>query len=95
MVVQLPKGPCGPKNTVGTHRAETLADRISETGRIRSGGPTGGHLKGGRLKIGFRSEVRTCKWDFALQFALDTSVLLAVSEGIPQGRRRLDREGAV
>ena len=44
--------------------------------------------------MGFRSEVRTCKWDFALQFALDTSILTALP-GIPQGRVRLDREGAV
>ena len=43
----------------------------------------------------FRSEVRSCKWDFALQFALDTSILTALSKGIPQGRRRLDKEGAV
>ena len=52
-------------------------------------------LKGGHLKMGFRSEVRTRKWDFALQFALDTSILTALSKEIPQGRRRLDREGAV
>ena len=60
-----------------------------------SGGPKGGHLKGGHLKMGFRSEVRNCRWDFALQFALDTSILTALSKGIPQGRVRLDREGAV
>ena len=60
-----------------------------------SGGPKGGHLKGGHLKMGFRSEARTRKWDFALQFALDTSLLTPLSKGIPQGRRRLDREGAV
>ena len=46
-------------------------------------------LKGDILK----GEIR--KWDFALQFALDTSILTALSKGIPQGRRRLDREGAV
>ena len=45
--------------------------------------------------MGFRSEVRTCKWDFALQFVLDTLILTALSKGIPQGRVRLDREGAV
>ena len=47
--------------------------------------------------MGFRSEVRTSKWDFALQFALDTSILTALSKGIPQGRRRLEsrQEGAV
>ena len=55
----------------------------------------GGHLKGGHLNMGFRTEVRTWKWDFALQFALDTSILIALSKGIAQARRRLDREGAV
>ena len=35
------------------------------------------------------------KWAFALQFALDTSIITALSTGIPQGRRCLDREGAV
>ena len=39
--------------------------------------------------MGFRSEVRAWKWDFALQFALDTSILTALSKGIPQGRRRV------
>ena len=62
---------------------------------LTSGGPKGGHLKGGHLKMGFCSEVRTWKWDFALQFALDTSILTALFKGIPQGRRHLDREGAV
>ena len=61
---------------------------------LNSGGPKGGQLKGGHLKMGFRSEVRICKWDFALQFALDTSILTALSKRIPQGRRRLEREGA-
>ena len=45
--------------------------------------------------MGFRTEVRTWKWDFALQLALDTSILTALSEEIPQGMRRLDRKGAV
>ena len=45
--------------------------------------------------MGFRTEVRTWKWDFALQFALDTLILTALSKGTPQGRRRLDKEGAV
>ena len=62
---------------------------------IWSGGPKGGHLKGGHLKMGFRSAVRTWKWDFALQFALDTSILTALSKAIPQGKHRLDRKGAV
>ena len=47
------------------------------------------------------------KWDFALQlalengiwlclqFALDTSILTALSKEIPQGRHSLDRQGAV
>ena len=38
----------------------------------------------------FRSEVHTWKWDFALKFALDMSILTALSKAIP--RRRLDRE---
>ena len=41
--------------------------------------------------MGFRSEVRTRKWNFALKFALDTSVLTALSKGIPQGKHRLDK----
>ena len=45
--------------------------------------------------MGFRSEVRTWKWDFALKFALDTSILIALSKEIPQGKHRLDRQGAV
>ena len=45
--------------------------------------------------MGVRTAVRTREWDFALQFALDTSILTALSKGIPQGRRSLDREGAV
>ena len=45
--------------------------------------------------MGFQSKVRTRKWDFALQFALGTSILTALSKAIPQGKRRLDREGAV
>ena len=32
---------------------------------------------------------------FRLKFALDTSILTALSEAIPQGKRRSDREGAV
>ena len=43
-----------------------------------------GHLKGGHLKM-----------DFALMFALDTSILTALSKKIPQGTHRLDRQGAV
>ena len=45
--------------------------------------------------MGFCTEVRTWKWDFALKFALDTSILTALSEAIPQGKHRLDRAGAV
>ena len=33
--------------------------------------------------------------DVVLKFALDTSILTALSKAIPQGKRRLDREGAV
>ena len=44
--------------------------------------------------MGFRSEVLKML-DFALRFALDTSILTVLSKGIPQGRRRLDGEGAV
>ena len=60
-----------------------------------AGGPKGGHLRGGYLRMGFRSAVRTWTWVFALQGAPDTSILTALVKGIPQGRRRLDREGAV
>ena len=35
----------------------------------------GDHLKGGYLKMGFRTEIRTRHMDFALNFALDTSIL--------------------
>ena len=52
----------------------------------------GGHLKGGHLKMGFRTEIRTQHLGFALKFALDTSILAALSKAIPQGKRRLDRE---
>ena len=45
--------------------------------------------------MGFRTEIRTHNVDFALKFALDTSVLTALSKAVPQGKRRLDREGAV
>ena len=43
----------------------------------------------------FLTEVRTWKWDVALQFALDMPILTALSKGIAQGRRPLDREDAV
>ena len=43
----------------------------------------------------FRTEVRTRHVDFALQLALDTSILTALSKGIPQGKHRLDRESTV
>ena len=33
------------------------------------------------------------KWDFAEKFALDTSILTALFEEIPQGKHRLDRQG--
>ena len=32
---------------------------------------------------------------FALKFALDTSILTALSKEIPQGKHRLDGQGAV
>ena len=51
-----------------------------------SGGPKGGHLKEGHLKMFFF---------VSLKFALDMSILTALSKAIPQGKRRLDREGTV
>ena len=60
-----------------------------------SGGPKGGHLRGGHLKMGFRTNIRTRHVDFALKFALDMSILTALSEAIPQRERRPDRESAV
>ena len=59
---------------------------------LPSGGPKAGHLEGEHLKMGFRTETRTWKWDFALQFALDTLILTSLSKGIPQGKHRLDRK---
>ena len=50
--------------------------------RVYSGGPKGGHLKGGHL---------ISKWDFAV----DMSSLTALSKEIPQAKVRLDRESAV
>ena len=47
--------------------------------------------KGGHLKTGFRSEIV----GFALRPALDTSILMALSKAIPQGKRCLERESAV
>ena len=47
---------------------------------MASGGPKGGHLKGGHLKVGFCTEICTRHMDFALNFALDTSVLSALSK---------------
>ena len=41
--------------------------------------------------MGFRTEMRTRQEDFAL----DTSILTALSEEIPQGKRRLGRESPV
>ena len=55
-----------------------------------SGGPKGGHLKGRHLKMGFRTEIRTRHVEFALKFALDTSILIALSKATPQGKCRLD-----
>ena len=52
-------------------------------------------LNGGHLKMGFRTDIRTWHVDFALRFALETSILTALSMAIPQGMRRLDRESAV
>ena len=62
-----------------------------------SGGLKGGHLKGGTSEMGFRTEIRTRHMDFALRFALNTSILTALSKAkaIPKGKRRLDRESAV
>ena len=56
--------------------------------------PKGAHLKGGHLKMKFRSEIRTQHLGFALTFALDTSVLTPLSKTIPEGKRRLDKESA-
>ena len=36
----------------------------------------------GDIKIGFRSEIRTRYTDFAVKFALDTSILTALSKAI-------------
>ena len=43
----------------------------------------------------FRTALRTRHVDFALKFALDTSILIGFSKAILQGKGRLDREGAV
>ena len=45
--------------------------------------------------MGFRTAIRTQHVDSAVKFALNTSILTALSRAIPQGKRRLDREGAV
>ena len=46
--------------------------------------------------MGFRTEIRSRHVVFALQFALDTSILPASPLfPIPQGKRRLDRKSAV
>ena len=74
--------------------AEGIAHKENYTDKC-SGGPKGGHLKGGHLQMEFRSETLTRHADFAVKFALSTSILTALSKGIPQGNRRLDREGAV
>ena len=44
--------------------------------------------------MGFRTEIRTQHVDFALRFALDTSILTALSKAIPQEKRCLDKESA-
>ena len=64
---------------------------------IMSGGPTGGHLKGEHLKMGFRTEIRTRHVDLALKFAqsLYKSIPTVLSEAAPQRKHRLDRESAV
>ena len=48
-----------------------------------SGGSKGGHLKGGHLKMGLRTDIRTRHVDFALKFALDMSILTALSKATP------------
>ena len=45
--------------------------------------------------MGFRTEIRTRHVDFPLKFALDMSILTALSKAIPHGKLRLDRESAV
>ena len=55
-----------------------------------SGGPKGGHLK-----MGFCTEIRTRHVDFALKFALDTSILTALSKAIRQGKHCLNRASAI
>ena len=45
--------------------------------------------------MGFRSEICTGHVDFALKFALDASILTALSKAIPHGERRQDSESAV
>ena len=47
-----------------------------------SGGPKGGNLKGGHSKMGSRTEGRTRHVDFALEVALNTSILVALSKAI-------------
>ena len=42
--------------------------------------------------MGFHNEIRSRHVDLALTFAVDTSILTALSKAIPQGKRRLDRE---
>ena len=63
---------------------------------VNSGGPKGEHLKGGHLKRGFRTEIRTRHMDSALKKSHSARQFsLRLSEAIPQGKRRLDRESAV
>ena len=64
--------------------------RLDNSGCLKEG-----HSREGHLRMGFSSAVRTWTGVFALQCALDTSILTALAKGIPQGRCRLVREGAV
>ena len=41
------------------------------------------------LKMGCRSQIHTQHADFAVKFTLDTSILAALSKGVPQGKRCL------
>ena len=81
------------------HHLPPLRESVSRVSSVDfesiSGGPKGGHLKGEHLKMGFRTELRARRVDFALKVALDMSILTALATAMQQGKRRLDRESAV
>ena len=65
---------------------------VQAQGLRHSGGRKGGHLKGRRLKMGFRAALCTRHVDFTLKFALNTPILTALPKAIPQGKRRLEKK---